>query len=115
MVRGKRVRKRTSDGNLVYVGNFDSKGLNVNRNHPDIPNEIIGVCPSRKSHHAKALLKKRAFVCYTREYMARFFKREEKRPFNYPAIEEYKGGRKYTFWLVGVIILVFVIIYFVFK
>ena len=38
---------RDSDGNLVYVGNFDEKGANVNRNNPDNRNDILGVSFSR--------------------------------------------------------------------
>ncbi len=38
---------RTSDGNLVNVGNFDAKGTNVNRNEPRNSNDNLGVSFSR--------------------------------------------------------------------
>ena len=38
----------TSDGNRVNVGNFDSKGLNVNNWSDDNRNDNIGVAVSRK-------------------------------------------------------------------
>ena len=38
---------RESDGNLVYVGNFDDTGANVNRNNPDNRNDNLGVSFSR--------------------------------------------------------------------
>ena len=38
---------RTSDGNLVNVGNFDDTGANVNRNNPDNRNDNLGVSFSR--------------------------------------------------------------------
>lgn len=38
---------RDSDGNLVNLGNFDSKGANVNRRNPDNANSNLGVCFSR--------------------------------------------------------------------
>gem|GEM_PF-3719970 len=40
-------RRRDSDGKLVNVGNFDSDGVNVNRNTPDNSNDNLGVCFSR--------------------------------------------------------------------
>lgn len=39
----------TSDGNRVYVGNFDSNGLNVNNNWDDNRNDNIGLSAARKS------------------------------------------------------------------
>ena len=39
-------RRLTSDGNLVNLGNFDSNGLNVNRNRPDNWNDNLGVVSS---------------------------------------------------------------------
>jgi hypothetical protein len=38
---------RTSDGNLVNVGNFDDDGANVNRNEPRNVNDNLGVSFSR--------------------------------------------------------------------
>ena len=38
---------RTSDGNLVNVGNFDDAGADVNRNNPDNRNDNLGVSFSR--------------------------------------------------------------------
>jgi hypothetical protein len=38
---------RDSDGNLVYVGNFDDTGANVNRTNPDNQNDNLGVSFSR--------------------------------------------------------------------
>ena len=40
---------RTSDGNRVNVGNFDSNGLNVNNNWDDNRNDNIGLSAARKS------------------------------------------------------------------
>lgn len=40
-------KRRDSDGNLVNVGNFDAKGVNVNRNRPDNSNPNLGVSLSR--------------------------------------------------------------------
>jgi len=37
----------TSDGNHVYVGNFDQHGLNVNNNWDDNPNDNLAVVLSR--------------------------------------------------------------------
>ena len=37
----------TSAGNRVNVGNFDSDGLNVNRNHPDNSNDNLGRAAAR--------------------------------------------------------------------
>lgn len=41
------TQTRTSDGFLVYVGRFDSDGLNVSRYWPRNSDSSIGVCPSR--------------------------------------------------------------------
>lgn len=38
-----------SDGNHVNVGNFDSKGLNVNRNGDDNRNDNLGLSSARQS------------------------------------------------------------------
>jgi hypothetical protein len=38
---------REPDGTLVYVGNFDEKGVNGNRNNPDNRNDNLGVSFSR--------------------------------------------------------------------
>jgi hypothetical protein len=39
-----------SDGNRVYVGNFDAKGLNVNNYWDDNQNDNIGVSAARQSN-----------------------------------------------------------------
>ncbi len=49
--------RRSSEGNLVNVGNFDDKGANVNRNKPDNHNDNLGVCFSR-SVQLKGALKR---------------------------------------------------------
>lgn len=36
-----------SDGNRVYLGNFDPDGLNVNRNDPSNSNRNLGASLSR--------------------------------------------------------------------
>ncbi len=41
------TQTRTSDGRLVFVGNFDSYGLDVRHNWPEYSVSFIGVCPSR--------------------------------------------------------------------
>lgn len=41
------LKRRDSDGNLVYVGKFDADGANVNRNRPDNSNDDLGVAFSR--------------------------------------------------------------------
>lgn len=38
-----------SDGNRVYVGNFDAKGLNVNNYWDENPNDNIGLASARQS------------------------------------------------------------------
>jgi hypothetical protein len=47
---GKEQRKQTSDGNLVNVGNADTKGANVNNWKPENSNDNLGVVLSRKFH-----------------------------------------------------------------
>ena len=42
-------KTRTSEGNLVNVGNADSKGANVNRNKPRNSNDNLGVVSVRNS------------------------------------------------------------------
>ena len=39
-----------SDGNRVYVGNFDQNGLNINNNWDDNRNDNIGLASSVHSH-----------------------------------------------------------------
>ena len=39
-----------ADGNRVYVGNFDSEGLNVNNYWDDNRNSNLGVASARQSH-----------------------------------------------------------------
>ena len=56
--RGKKVKKRSSNGNLVNGGNFDTNGVNVNNWNPDNSNPNIGVCASRQSYHLKSPLQK---------------------------------------------------------
>lgn len=47
---GKNEKKRSSDGNLVNVGNFDTDGANVNRNDPRNANDNLGVSFSRSAN-----------------------------------------------------------------
>ena len=44
--------RRDSSGKLVNVGNFDSEGVNVNRNNPDNSNDNLGVAFSRSLYPA---------------------------------------------------------------
>lgn len=37
--------------------------------------------------------------------MAKFFKREEKRPFTYPSIEERRTNSNYLGWIVGIVLI----------
>ena len=39
-----------SNGYRVYVGNFDSDGLNVNNDHPSNSNSNLWVCVARNFH-----------------------------------------------------------------
>lgn len=41
--RNRAKKRRSSDGSLVNVGNFDSDGVNVNRNDPRNHNDNLGV------------------------------------------------------------------------
>lgn len=38
--------------------------------------------------------------------MSRFFRREEKRPFTYPSIEERKTSPNYLGWIVGTVLII---------
>jgi len=38
--------------------------------------------------------------------MQRFFKREEKRPFTYPSIEERKQNKNYTLWFISAVLVI---------
>jgi hypothetical protein len=61
---GKEQRKQTSNGNLVNVGNADTKGVNVNNWNPDNSNDNIGVVLSRKfCKSKKAFLIKQEGFC----------------------------------------------------
>lgn len=40
--------------------------------------------------------------------MQKFFKREEKRPFTYPSIEERRTSNNYLSWIIGIILLIVV-------
>ncbi len=53
---GKNEKKRSSDGNLVIVGNFDADGANVNRNDPRNVNDNLGVSFSRSANPFSILL-----------------------------------------------------------
>jgi len=43
--------------------------------------------------------------------MRKFFKREEKLPFQFSAIEERRSGTNYFVWIIGIIVIVALIVF----
>lgn len=46
---GREYKRVSSNGNRVYVGNFDADGLNINNNWDDNRNDNLGLAARRQS------------------------------------------------------------------